>query len=399
MGLFDNLELPTASLFGSQENPNYASILGDAYDPQELKKRKLHSTLRNMGIALLSQKPNDNVGGGFMTPIANALGQGVASQDQAEADYLKEATTKYAKDMHQKLIDGAPSNLKEAVRQDPDGYSKYLFAQSLQKAKQDWDEQHPKLTGNGAEFGLQPQWIKNKKTGKIRYVQVAKDGTQPILGPDEEYAPSLSFQNLGLEVGGFNPKTGAQESSAPIAVAGREAAEARGKGSGEAQLNLPKAKANIDMALEEADAIYNPDTGYEHPGMEWGTGSIVGEVPDWATGALGDDVKEFRIRARQLKNGAFLQAYETLRGGGQISETEGEKASEAINRASVAQSKEAYKRAMNDYRKALKRGFAAIVKQASMTDDGSGRAAPTTVEGDGGWVVMPNGNKVRQKVQ
>ena len=54
-------------------------------------------------------------------------------------------------------------------------------------------------------------------------------------------------------------------------------------------------------------------------------------------------------RMDQLKGSAFLQAFEILKGGGQITEVEGKKATDAINRMSISTSENEFRQAAQDF--------------------------------------------------
>lgn len=67
---------------------------------------------------------------------------------------------------------------------------------------------------------------------------------------------------------------------------------------------------------------------------------------------LGLDSETARVKARidQIKGGAFLQAFESLKGGGQITELEGQKAEAAQSRLNTAQSEEDFREALQEYK-------------------------------------------------
>ena len=96
-----------------------------------------------------------------------------------------------------------------------------------------------------------------------------------------------------------------------------------GKAEGEAIANLPKAEAT---AKETLKTILELD---QHPGKAQAVGvsALTGMQAIPFTNAGG-----FMNKLKQLKGKSFLQAFETLKGGGQITETEGTKATDAINR-------------------------------------------------------------------
>jgi hypothetical protein len=64
----------------------------------------------------------------------------------------------------------------------------------------------------------------------------------------------------------------------------------------------------------------------------------------------GTDQRRFGARARQLEGQAFLQAFESLKGAGQITEIEGTKATQAIGRLDTYQSAEDYRAALTELR-------------------------------------------------
>jgi len=74
---------------------------------------------------------------------------------------------------------------------------------------------------------------------------------------------------------------------------------------------------------------------------------------------LGLDTDTARVKARidQIKGGAFLQAFESLKGGGQITELEGQKAEAAQSRLNTAQSEDDFKEALMEYKFYIEQGI------------------------------------------
>lgn len=82
-----------------------------------------------------------------------------------------------------------------------------------------------------------------------------------------------------------------------------------------------------------------------HPGFETAVGAT------WLPGARfipGTDAANFQSRFDQIKGASFLEAFETLKGGGQITVIEGEKATAAVNRMALAQSEAEFIAAARD---------------------------------------------------
>ena len=91
--------------------------------------------------------------------------------------------------------------------------------------------------------------------------------------------------------------------------------------------------------IDSIDGILND------PALDRSTGlfSAMQNIP-------GTDQYRFGTRARQLEGQAFLQAFESLKGAGQITEVEGLKATQAIGRLDTAQQADDYREALNDLR-------------------------------------------------
>jgi hypothetical protein len=131
-----------------------------------------------------------------------------------------------------------------------------------------------------------------------------------------------------------------------------------------------------------------------HPGRQYATGksSILPKVPGTAPA-------DFQVLLDQIGGQQFLQAFETLKGGGQITEVEGRKATEAMARMNPRQSEEAFLQGVNEFqsivRSAKDRATAKIQPQDSPSTPAAQSAAPrqrktvagTTYEkgADGRW--------------
>lgn len=96
------------------------------------------------------------------------------------------------------------------------------------------------------------------------------------------------------------------------------------------------------------DSLRTLDAALTHPGRETATG--VSGVADPRNYVPATEAKNYQILADQIKGKAFLQAFETLKGGGQITEVEGKKATDAIARLDRAQSDAEYAKALRDFR-------------------------------------------------
>jgi len=103
-----------------------------------------------------------------------------------------------------------------------------------------------------------------------------------------------------------------------------------------------KQVTNANNALETIDSALN------HPGLNAAVGSI-----DSKFVSLSPDAVAFEAYHDQIKGKAFLAAFESLKGGGQITEVEGLKAEQATARLNLAQDEQDYKKALMDLKSVI----------------------------------------------
>ncbi|MEJ1966496.1 MAG: hypothetical protein WDO56_35140 [Gammaproteobacteria bacterium] len=160
------------------------------------------------------------------------------------------------------------------------------------------------------------------------------------------------------QTGGFNPLTTLPEQAQGKAtVAGAEAAaKTTGTNQAGAQFDLPRVERTVNQALGDIEKLKN------HPGLGAITGfaSKIPIVP-------GTDQAAADALAKQIQGQTFLSAYQSLKGGGQITEVEGAKAEAAIGRLQRAQSTADYKAALNDLEDVLRSGLSQARRQTGAT--------------------------------
>lgn len=102
----------------------------------------------------------------------------------------------------------------------------------------------------------------------------------------------------------------------------------------------------------------------------------------------GTPQKRFGTRAEQLQGQAFLQAFESLKGAGQITEIEGQKATQAIGRLDTAQSAADYRQALGELREVL----SAARDRGSRTEEPASAEVPA-ISDDAGYDALPSGTE------
>jgi len=113
-----------------------------------------------------------------------------------------------------------------------------------------------------------------------------------------------------------------------------------------AQLDLPDLKNDAQYM----DGLLNQIK--THKGLDIGTGRS-SYIPSF----FNQDKVAFDSLIDQVKGKQFMQAYQTLKGGGVITEIEGEKATNALSRMNTAQSKEDFLSAVNDFQSVVEKGL------------------------------------------
>lgn len=159
--------------------------------------------------------------------------------------------------------------------------------------------------------------------------------------------------------GGFNPQsTPAEEAAAAGQRAGAEAAaKTTETATAEARIDLPRQEANAEQSIETIRKLKT------HPGLQYivGANSLLPIVP--GTSQAGADAL-----AKQIQGKTFLEAFNSLKGGGHITEIEGTKAEAAIGRLQRAQNRREYIQALNELEKVMSDGLARSRKKAGSVE-------------------------------
>lgn len=123
-----------------------------------------------------------------------------------------------------------------------------------------------------------------------------------------------------------------------------------------AEYDMPRQQLNAQQTIDLVDKLIS------HPGFSSAVG--LSSLIDPRNYIPGYDAKDFNIMFDQLKGKQFLEAYNTLKGGGQITEIEGKKATDALSRMNKASSEQAFIQAAKDFKQSIIDGYAKLNKQA-----------------------------------
>lgn len=222
------------------------------------------------------------------------------------------------------------------------------------------------------DYSKTPTYFRDPETGEFRIGQLSPTGevhfpevpqgleaVRPVTQID--YGSGIRLQPYG-SADPRDPMAGViqrdiapeqepmfRREQAAATAAGREA----GTQTEQARRRLPIAMVDAKRTLSRLNQLRS------HDALAAATGAS-----SWLPVIRGTGRADFEARMNQITGGAFLQAFETLKGGGQITQNEGEKATQAIARMSQATSEEAFFAAMDDYAEAIQDGITKLQIQA-----------------------------------
>lgn len=211
---------------------------------------------------------------------------------------------------------------------------------------------------------------------------VAPSGLGVSQSPEErKFAEESGQQRAQLQ---FLPEQERIKTEAAIAQAGgSEEAKQRSQARVELEQLLPKVQSDSRNAIALIDKALN------HPGRAASTGlssvNPLNRLP-------GSDAMNFRVLLDQLRGGTFLQAFQSLKGGGAITQVEGQKAEQAIARLNEAQSDDEFIVALEDFRKVAEGLPSSIQKKliaASAGGQQGGQTARPQTEAE--YNALPSG--------
>lgn len=233
-------------------------------------------------------------------------------------------------------------------------------------------------------YGRQIQADQNDKQNDLYKQKITASGTggatlmaaqrlmqeNPALSFADAYSIAKSGlgQGIGMQGGQVNPLTGALDSAAAMSGAkqtGENISDYNWKPRTAAKTESDKLKAEsgtkaaIDLPKAESQAAYMNELleGLKsHKGMAGAVG-VKGPAQLWGamdTPFSGTDEADFISRLEQVGGKQFLEAFESLKGGGAITQVEGEKATQAIARMQRSQTEAEFVRALTEFQGIVK---------------------------------------------
>jgi hypothetical protein len=250
---------------------------------------------------------------------------------------------------------------------------------SVRQGWVDYNSPNPKNTF--IEGGTKPA-LSAKDIFELEDKGINVRGGMPTGTPMRGNMPTVGGQGGGNQVSsmggqamGFNPNLSP--------AANRELSLDKAKRQQEFADKAPAALEMMNQTLTNIDdligdtKVVNGKVVYgarkPHEGFEMSVGATGAPLAKYISGS---PVSDFRSRFDQIKDKTFLQAFETLKGSGQITEIEGAKATSALNRMSLAQSEKEFVTAAREFEQNIKSGMELARKRAGMTPNTGWRVKP-----------------------
>ncbi len=299
---------------------------GVTYQPREqgFLERWLTNPLTQGGIAMLAANSSDplaNIGYGLQV-AGNAYGQ----RNQADNELL---------DLQMKRAEARRKAKRETALENRD----------IEKSNRELYQQDQLLKYADRVEATNPEQAAMIRAGITAGIAAPTSFAPQIYQKDGKYFEVVPDNRGGRQVrevpAGMTPFN--VESKTPAfqgAVSQSKAeGELKGKSGVQATLDAPKEIQTADQAIAAIDTALN------HPGQRSATG--VGSYVPWVRGS---EPADYNLIIDQIKGQVFLQAFQSLKGGGAITEVEGQKATQAITTLNTSQSTEAHRKALQDLR-------------------------------------------------
>jgi hypothetical protein len=233
--------------------------------------------------------------------------------------------------------------------------------------------------------------IEESKLGSDKFAQLVKDRAGQLItvrGQNMQAETTRRGQNMQAETSRRGQDITEQRERDLALAENQAAAKARGKvlaeNKVEAERALPGAIATAEQTLTLIDEMIG-DARVSKDGKKWevpkggrdpaeGFTDYVGAGVPGMRFLEGSDAASYERRQLQIEGKTFLEAFESLRGGGAITEVEGAKGQQAISRMNKAQSEVEYVKAARELQEVVRKGVERARTKAGVAPGGGGTA-------------------------
>jgi hypothetical protein len=292
---------------------------------------------------------------------AQYYGMGKSFDDERRKRAMRSSFMKALEDPE--LAAAIPQSVKAMLPyMEPEAAARTVMQHQLKLREMKQRASMAQASGGGASYGKTGA-IFQGGDGRFYSVQFGSDGSRKVLPFDDKMAPARGVQAVGDEL--IDKSTGQPVRGVGDALRRAEnqraIGAAEGKSTAEARSDLPRAIDDAEDAIKTIDAIKN------HPNRAIATGN------SYYLPTVRASTREFYAFVDQLRGKVFLDAFKQLKGGGHITEAEGQKAQQARARLREDQSEEGFLKGLQDLREIIERGVRRA-KQAAGKSNGGGAA-------------------------
>lgn len=214
-----------------------------------------------------------------------------------------------------------------------------------------------------------PQEQASRDNKRMQILLGERDSQLKTTGKVDPYLQS-EINSMGIRVPTKAQEAGSVQSAknasdlvyTPQIESAKKTAGMNAEAAAQASLDLPQTIAQAQESTKLVDELLN------HRGFK----SAVGMSSYNPLNKLaGTNANDFNIRLDQLKGRQFMQAFQSLKGGGQITEVEGKKATDAIARMNTSASEEEFKKAAQDFKAVINAGTKRAMERAGIYTNNS----------------------------
>jgi hypothetical protein len=211
----------------------------------------------------------------------------------------------------------------------------------------------------------------------------------PADGKIPQYFSPQEIQGYGDAVGGIagtkkGMETQAQKDVELVMEPQIAGAKVKAEYQADKQNQLPGVLSEAENSMKLIDEMV------KSPGLDYAVGksSVLPVLP-------GTEAADFVSRLDQVKGKQFLQAFQSLKGGGTITEVEGQKAEQAIARMQRSQTEKEFRQAAQDFKTIISAGVQRAKYQAGQGDPN--KPPPLPINIDSGAPINGGGAPVNLK--
>ena len=337
---------------------------------QQMQQTKMR---REMDIEQRQQQMWDDMTGGKVPPWATGLPQGTLELARALGPV---AGPKLVSEMVVKQASANQYGKQGTIVQGGDG--KFYSVQFSERGERKIEP---------LEIGGAPTAPGVAQPGAAGQAVPPVPGAQP-QGP-VSLSPSRGVSAVGSQL--INNATGQPVRDVGASLADKQAQEEIGAARGKAQVNLPNVESLAKRITKQIEGVENDPN---LPNITGWRAKLPTLIPENIT---------TEEKTKQLSGAAFLQAFESLKGAGAITEVEGEKATSSLARLSnLKQDTEGYRQALKEFKAEVQNLVALARRKASGGPSAVGSKPEDKVQNksdiedrkqlpDGRWAVKRNG--------